>query len=80
MGQRLREIAGPGLQLVEQADVLDRDHGLVGEARDELDLLFGERSDRKAEEADDTESLPVADKRHANCRPEAHQAFVHSDA
>ena len=31
------------LQLVEQPRVLDRDHGLVGEGRDQLDLLVGER-------------------------------------
>ncbi len=28
------------LHLVEQAHVLDRDHGLVGESRYQLDLLF----------------------------------------
>ena len=33
------------LQLLEQADVLDGDDGLVGEGRDELDLLVGERLD-----------------------------------
>ena len=31
-------------QLVEQAGVLDRDDGLVGEVGDQLDLLIGERS------------------------------------
>ena len=33
------------LQFVEQAGVLDRDHGLVGEVGDQLDLLVGERLD-----------------------------------
>jgi len=31
------------LHLVEQAHVLDRDHRLVGEGGDQLDLFFGER-------------------------------------
>ena len=30
------------LHFVEQADVLDRDHGLVGESGDEIDLLLRE--------------------------------------
>ena len=33
------------LQLVEQADVLDGDDGLVGEGFDQLDLPSGERLD-----------------------------------
>ena len=36
------EIARARLQLVEQPRVLDRDHRLVGEVRDQLDLLVGE--------------------------------------
>jgi len=32
-------------QLVEQARVLDRNHGLVRKGIDELDLAFGERAD-----------------------------------
>jgi hypothetical protein len=34
----LREVAIADLQLLEQADVLDGDDGLVGEGRDQLDL------------------------------------------
>ena len=33
----------PRLHLLEQPRVLDGDHGLVGEGRDQLDLLVGER-------------------------------------
>ena len=33
------EVAVAGLELLEQADVLDGDDGLVGEGRHELDLL-----------------------------------------
>ena len=36
---RDRSIVGARLQLVEQPDVFDRDHRLVGEGGDELDLL-----------------------------------------
>ena len=36
--QRLGEIAGARLHLVEQSHVLDRDDRLVGEGLDELDL------------------------------------------
>ena len=45
----LEHIGGGGLllkrfaQLVEQARVLDRDHSLSGEVREQLDLLLGER-------------------------------------
>ena len=44
--QRLREIARARLHLVEQPHVLDRDHRLVGEGGDQLDLLIGERPHR----------------------------------
>ena len=37
------ELAALVLDLVEQPHVLDRDHRLVGEGRDQLDLLVGER-------------------------------------
>ena len=36
---RLRELAALVLDFVEQAHVLDRDHRLVGEGLDQLDLL-----------------------------------------
>ena len=40
--QCLGELARALLHLVEQPHVLDRDHRLVGEGRDQLDLLVGE--------------------------------------
>ena len=39
--QRLGQLACARLHLVEQPHVLDRDHRLVGEGLDQLDLLFG---------------------------------------
>ena len=44
--QRLAKLARARLHLVEQAHVLDGDHRLVGEGRDEFDLLVGERPHR----------------------------------
>ena len=41
--QRLGQVARARLHLVEQPHVLDRDHRLVGEGGDQLDLLVGER-------------------------------------
>ena len=45
------EIVGALLYLVEQPDVLDRDHRLVGEGRDKLDLLVGKGRDSSAGQA-----------------------------
>ena len=44
----LRELARPCLDLVKQPHVLNRDHRLIGEGRDELDLLVRERPHRTA--------------------------------
>ena len=47
-GDDLQDIGGRGLPLqrflglVEQPDVLDRDHGLVGEGLQQLDVVIGE--------------------------------------
>ena len=41
--QRLREIARLGLHFLEQPDIPDRDHGLVGEGLQQGDLLVAER-------------------------------------
>ena len=48
ISQRLREVAGLGLHLVEQPDVLDGDHGLVGEGLYQFDLLVAEWLDAAA--------------------------------
>ena len=46
--QRLGELARARLHRLEQPHVLDRDHRLVGEGRDQLDLPVGERPHRRA--------------------------------
>jgi hypothetical protein len=44
MFERLGELARTRLHLVEQPYVLDRDHRLVGEGLDQLDLFLSERT------------------------------------
>ena len=46
-------------QLVEQPRVLDGDDGLRGEVLHQLDLLFGERTDRLAVDADRANQLAL---------------------
>ena len=49
-GDHLEDVGGGGLPLqrlpglVEQPRVLDRDHGLVGEGLQQLDMMRGERT------------------------------------
>ena len=45
VGQGLGKFARLGLHLVEQTDVFDGSHRLVGEGCDQLDLLVGKRLD-----------------------------------
>ena len=45
---RLRQLARPRLQFLEQPHVLDGDHRLVGEGFEQRDLLVGERTDLRA--------------------------------
>jgi hypothetical protein len=51
---RLREFARACLHLVEQPHVLDCDHRLVGEGRDQVDLLLRERINEVTREQEDT--------------------------
>ena len=53
--ERLGQLRSPRLDLVEQPHVLDRDHRLVGEGGDELDLLVGERLDDQARDQQDAD-------------------------
>ena len=58
--QRFGELLGARLHLVEQPHVLDRDHRLVGERRDQLDLLVGERPGHLADQDDDADGRSLA--------------------
>src|SRR6185436_20996006 len=60
--ERLAQVAVPGLEFLEQPDVLDRDHRLVGEGLEQLDLTFGETALR-AGHVDRAKRAPVAEHR-----------------
>ena len=66
--QRLTEIVGALLHLVEQPHVLDRDHCLVGESFDQRDLLVGERFDLELVDLDGAHQLIVLEHRHRHTR------------
>ena len=71
----LEHVGGGGLllqrfaQLVEQARVLDRDHRLGGEVRDQLDLLVGERSYLLAVDGDGADQLIFLEHRNEKYGP-----------
>ena len=56
---------GALLHVVEQPHVLDRDHGLVGEGGDQLDLFLGERTNRTARQYEHPDEIAFAQERHA---------------
>src|SRR5215471_8216230 len=57
--ERLAEIAVALLHLLEQPCVLDRDHGLVGEGHEQLNLLIGKRLHGSALQRDDAYRCPL---------------------
>src|SRR5262249_25167087 len=63
---RLREFAGARLHLVEQPHVLDRDHRLVGEGGEQLDLSVGERAHQTSRQDAHADRRSFAHERHAN--------------
>ena len=71
----LEHVGGGGLllqrfaQLVEQPGVLDRDDGLGGEVRDQLDLLVGERTNLLTIDGDGADQLIVLEHRHIENGP-----------
>ena len=54
----------PRLHLLEQPGIVDRDHGLVGEGGNELDLAIAEWLDLGTPERNDADRLAVAQQRH----------------
>jgi hypothetical protein len=64
----LGDLLVTGLELLEQPDVFDSDHCLVGERLEERDLFVGEGPDLRAADPDDTERDPVAQERHGERR------------
>ena len=71
---RLRELAALVLDFVEQADVLDRDHRLVGEGLHQGDLLLGERLHLKPVDGDGPYQLIALE--HRNRERSANEVHV----
>ena len=69
--QGLGQLAVPSLELLEQADVLDGDHRLVGEGPDQLDLLLGERAPLPPGDGDRADGTLLTEHRHRHRTPEA---------
>ena len=65
-----RQLAGPGLQLLEEPDVLDGDHRLVGEGFDQFDLLVGEGPDLHPPHRNHADEHTLATHRHTENRPD----------
>jgi hypothetical protein len=65
------QVGGPGAQLLEQTDVLDRDHRLVREGVQQLDLLVGERSGLTAAKLEGADRRALAHEGYGHGRVEA---------
>src|SRR5262249_29426091 len=65
----LGELPRARLDLIEQSDVLDGNHGLVGECGHQLDFLVGERLYTLARESDDTDGHILAQQGYAQYTP-----------
>ena len=63
--QRLLQVLGPRLDLVEQACILNCNHRLVREGLRKLNLFLGEGSDRFAAECHDADRVPLPQQRYA---------------
>jgi hypothetical protein len=72
--QRLAEIAGLRLHLIEQADVADSDYRLVGERLKQGNLFVAERVHFGTAEDDRPDALILAQQRHAQNAAMAHAA------
>ena len=66
LSHRPRQLAGPRLQLREQADILDRDHRLVGEGLEQLDPFVRETTDFATGHSDRANHAVFANHRHQN--------------
>jgi hypothetical protein len=75
---RPRELAGALLQLLEQADILDRDDGLRGEGLQELDLPVSKRPYLGPPDGDRSDGLGPAEQRNAERCPVAQRPRKHA--
>ena len=72
--QRFRQVARLRLHLVEQTDVADGDHGLIGEGLKQGNLLFAERMNFGAAKYDSANAFAFAQQRHAEDGAMTHAA------
>ena len=68
---RARQVARPGLELLQQTDVFDGDHGLVREGGHQLDLPVREFPHLGPPQDDGADQLPLSQHGNAQHRPEA---------
>jgi hypothetical protein len=79
----LEHVGGGGLllqrlpQLTEQPTIFDRDDSLVGKAREQVDLLLGERPHLLAVDGDRTDQLILFEHRHREHRSSARHFCEH---
>ena len=73
LGQRLGEVAGLCLHLIEQPRVLDRDHGLVGEGLQQGDLLFVEGAHFLSPQQNGADTFVLAQQRHGKNASNPHE-------
>src|SRR3972149_5669892 len=64
----LGEVAVADLELLEEADGLDRDHGLLGKRLEERDLLFRKRLHVRPEDRNDAQRRLPSKERDGECR------------
>jgi hypothetical protein len=73
VGERFLDLGRAGLHLLKQPRVLDRDHGLVGEGGDEIDLLIGKRSWRRSRHRHDADAASFSQQRDTQQGAEARE-------
>ena len=75
VGECFGQVAGLRLNLVEQPDVLDGDHRLVGKGRDQFDLLVGEWTHFRARQGNYADRYAFAQHRNAEHSAETAQSL-----
>src|SRR5215204_6376443 len=73
--ERLLQLARTRLNFLEQSDVLDRDHRLIREGLDELDLVCGEGPNGASSKRDHADRLSLPHERHPEQRAEMAEAL-----
>ena len=74
--QRLGEVGGLRLHLIEQPHVFDRDYGLIGEGLDQFDLAFCKWPHHLPRQREDAYGFAVAPEGNAEIGPVAPEALV----